>query len=183
MDKILIINIVLVLVAIAGLVILWIKGKKTLVKTIISKLVDYAEQYFTKEENQAKFDYVLKAILLFTNRYWILKLFITEKNLRKWINEAVELMQKYLGTTSERENAVKSMAVRFAAEKVQELSDNIVKSDYDGNVNLIDNSKVIDIRNDILGKIDNEAGTIYAKLKTGFTKATTTAELGFIKWF
>ena len=165
------------------LVVLWYKGKKALVKDILREIVKEAEERFLKGDNQAKMDYVIKLILSFVNKFWILKYFITEKKLKKWINEAVACMQAHLGTTTERDEIIKNIATDYAKKKVFELSNNLVKADYYGDKNLVSNSTIFDIRNNTLEKIDSDFEGIYGNVKTAFKKNTTVAELGFRKKF
>lgn len=183
MDKMLIFNMIIVVLFVIILAVLWYKGKKALVKQILGEIVKEAEERFLKGDNQAKTDYVIKLILSFVNKFWILKYFITEKKLKKWINEAVSYMQAHLGTTTEREEIIKNIATDYAKKKVLELSNNIVQADFEGNGNLASNSTVIDLRNNTLEKIDEDFEGIYGNIKTAFKKNTTTAELGFGKKF
>lgn len=178
-----IINIIMAVLFVAGLAVLWYKGKKALVKDILREIVKEAEERFLKGDNQAKMDYVIKLILSFVNKFWILKYFITEKKLKKWINEAVVYMQAHLGTTTEREEIIKNIATDYAKKKVLELSNNIVQADFEGNGNLASNSTVIDLRNNTLEKIDEDFEGIYGNIKTAFKKNTTVAELVFRKRF
>ena len=50
-----------------------------------------------------------------------------------------------------------------------------------GNVNLADNDTVLHLRENLLENIDKNFEGVYAKLKTGFTKKTTSAEVGIVK--
>ena len=181
MDKILIVNVIMAVLFVIILVVLWYKGKKALVKDILREIVKEAEERFLKGDNQAKTEYVIKLILSFVNKFWILKYFITEKKLKKWINEAVVYMQAHLGTTTERDETIKNIATDYAKKKVLELSNNLVQADYYGDKNLVSNSTVFDIRNNTLEKIDEDFEGIYGNIKTAFKKNTTVAELGFRK--
>jgi len=166
---------------VASLVVLWYKGKKALVRQILGEMVKEAEERFLKGDNQAKMDFIIKPVMAFVNKFWILKYFITEKKLKKWINEAVVYMQAHLGTTTEREEIIKNIATDYAKKKVLELSNNIIQADYYGDKNLVSNSTVFDIRNNTLEKIDEDFEGIYGNIKTAFKKNTTVAELGFRK--
>jgi len=174
---------IMIVVFIIILAVLWYNGKKALVKQILGEMVKEAEERFLKGDNQAKMDYVIKLILSFVNKFWILKYFITEKKLKKWIAEAVSYMQAHLGTTTEREEIIKNIATDYAKKKVLELSNNLIQSDYYGDKNLVSNSTVLDIRNNTLEKIDSDFEGIYGNIKTAFKKNTTVAELGFKKRF
>ena len=179
----LIVNIIMIVLFVIILAVLWYKGKKGLVKSILGQLVKEAEERFLRGDNQAKTNYVIKLTLSFINRFWILKFFVTEKKLREWIDEAVAYMQAHFGTTTERESIIKSIATDYAKKKVLELSNKIEQADYEGNNYLASNSTVIDLRNNTLEKIDEDFEGIYGNIKTGFKKNTTVAELGFRKKF
>ena len=127
MDKMLIVNIVLIVLFVGVLAVLWYKGKKELVKKILLGLVIQAENKYLAGDNQAKVDAVLKVVKTVLNRFWIFRYLVTEKDLKSWIKWAVDYMQAHLGTTSEREEAMKKLALEFATDKVTELADNVVE--------------------------------------------------------
>lgn len=182
MDKMLIINLVLMVLFVIALTVLWLKGKKEVVKSIILQGVIKAEELFARGENQAKEDFVLNIIAGYANQIWILK-WITKDTLKKWIKYAVDYMKVHLGSTAQRELGLKNLALDYTKTKVQELADKVVKADFNGDKNLIDNWKAIDLKNEVLGSIDKDFEGVYAKLKTGFTKKTTSAEIGIVKKF
>ena len=128
MDKMLIVNIVLTVLFVGVLAVLWYKGKKELVKKILLGLVIQAENKYLAGDNQAKVDAVLKVVKTVLNRFWIFRYLVTEKDLKSWIKWAVDYMQAHLGTTSEREEAMKKLALEFATDKVTELADNVVRA-------------------------------------------------------
>ena len=178
MDKMLIVNVILIILFVGVLALLWYKGKKELVKKVLLGLVIQAEDRYMNGENEAKTDAVLKVIVAFINRFWIFRLFVTEKALKSWIKWAVDYMQAHLGTTTEREEAMKKLALEFATNKVTELADNVTRADVGGNVNLADNDTVLHLKANLLDKIEKDYnGFVTAKLDTGFTKKSTKATL------
>ena len=182
MDKMLIVNVILIVLFVGVLAVLWYKGKKELVKKVLLGLVIQAEDRYMNGENEAKTDAVLKVIVAFVNRFWIFRLFVTEKALKNWIKWAVDYMQAHLGTTTEREEAMKKLALEFATNKVTELADNVTRADVGGNVNLADNDTVLHLKDNLLDKIEKDYnGFVTAKLDTGFTKKSTktTIEAGY----
>lgn len=183
MNTILIINISLAVIFIIALVVMWFKGKREFVKNIIKGLVKVAEEYFSKGKNKEKLYFVLDNILKITNKIWILKIYLTRERLIKWIEESVEYMQLIEGTTSEKENVVKKIAVELAKSKIQEYTDKIVKSDYYGDKYLIDNWKAIDLKKEVLQTLDDDFEGIKVKIDTGFTKKTTKAGVEIVKRF
>ena len=183
MDKILIINIVIMVLLSVVLGLLWYKGKKDLVKKILRELVAQTEEKYLHGENEAKYNAVLDVIVRFINQFWIFRLFVTRDKLKKWIDETVVYMQALTGTTAERKATVKKIAIELAEKKVQELAEKAVSASYEGNVNLTDNKTIIDLNNEIVKKISADFEGVYANLKTGFTKKSTTAEIGIVKRF
>ena len=179
----LIVNIVLIVLFVGVLAVLWYKGKKELVKKILLGLVIQAENKYLAGDNQAKVDAVLKVVKTVLDKFWIFRYLVTEKDLKSWIKWAVEYMQAHLGTTSEREEAMKKLTLEFATDKVNELADNVVRADVGGNVNLADNDTVLHLKENLLENIDKNFEGVYAKLKTGFKNKTTSAEVGIVKKF
>ena len=178
MDKMLIVNIIIIAVFLGGLVVLWYRGKKDIVKKILLGLVIQAENKYLTGDNEAKTDAVLKVVKAVLDRFWIFRYLITEKQLKEWIKWAVDYMQSHLGTTSEREEAIKKLAVEFATNKVTELTNNVVRADVNGNINLADNNTVLHLKTNLLDKIEKDYnGFVNAKLETGFSKNNTKATL------
>lgn len=178
MDKMLIVNVILIVLFVGVLALLWYKGKKELVKKVLLGLVIQAEDKYLAGDNEAKVDAVLKVVKAVLDRFWIFRYLVTEKQLKSWIKWAVDYMQAHLGTTTEREEAMKKLALEFATNKVTELADNVTRADVGGNVNLADNDTVLHLKANLLEKIEKDYnGFVNAKLETGFTKKSTKATL------
>ena len=88
------IQIILFVIGIAILVILWVIGKKDIVKSVLLQLVIDAEARYGSGTGAIKHDTVVGWI---KSKFPTLFLFISDKTLDKWIEDVVQYVRSELG--------------------------------------------------------------------------------------
>ena len=88
------IQIILAVIGIAILVILWVIGKKDIVKSVLLQLVIDAEAMYGSGTGAIKHDTVVGWIKA---KFPTLFLFISDKTLDKWIEDVVQYVKSELG--------------------------------------------------------------------------------------
>ena len=88
------IQIILAVIGIAILVILWVIGKKDIVKSVLLQLVIDAEARYGSGTGAIKHDTVVGWI---KSKFPTLFLFISDKTLDKWIEDVVQYVRSELG--------------------------------------------------------------------------------------
>ena len=88
------IQIILAVIGIAILVILWVMGKKDIVKSVLLQFVIDAEAKYGSGTGAIKYDTVVGWIKA---KFPTLFLFISDKTLDKWIEDVVQYVKSELG--------------------------------------------------------------------------------------
>lgn len=166
MDKKIIIELIVILVCIA---LLLYKGKKkeltALAGTLLAHLVEEAEEYLGSGQGQEKLERVLASYKEFSQKLHpisrlLLRLFLSEDKIKDIIEGLLPYINnKFNLKRLKEERSVKSLVGRV----VDDLLGKAVRTEYEGNRNLISNSQIINLGEEI--KLKEEKGYVEAFLR------------------